>query len=243
MLKKEQVAQLRDMGFSKEDIEKAAKVASQKGVDIIDVLTKAATNTHPTNSTRPPSAQQPSATQTNSTRPPSAQQRQVQPFQYRPLVKPRDQINLDEYDVIYRDNDQTNFMGQEDQREQGMPMALKNVSNCCYLNSLLQMFFLMPRFVEIVLKANPISKEQLDIVVPNSIRNKRIFNSFSLLKSLQNLFSGMILSTRRCLDPSDILRNLVDSLGNKISYGEEKDLSEISLQFISRLQECVIYTQ
>lgn len=35
----------------------------------------------------------------------------------------------------------------------------------------------------------------------------------------------------------------MDSLGNKISYGEEKDLSEISLQFISRLQECVLYTE
>jgi hypothetical protein len=46
----------------------------------------------------------------------------------------------------------------------------------------------------------------------------------------------MILTTKKSLDPSDILRNLVDSLGNKISYGDEKDLSEISLQFISRLQ-------
>ena len=87
------------------------------------------------------------------------------------------------------------------------------------MNSLLQMFFLMPKFVDIVLSARPISKEQLDIIVPNGIRNKRIFNSFGLLRSLQSLYSNMILSTKKLLDPSDILRNLVDSLGNKISYG------------------------
>lgn len=77
----------------------------------------------------------------------------------------------------------------------------------------------MPKFVDIVLSARPISKEQLDIIVPNGIRNKRIFNSFGLLRSLQSLYSNMILSTKKLLDPSDILRNLVDSLGNKISYG------------------------
>lgn len=110
-------------------------------------------------------------------------------------------------------------MGQDDRREDGIPVALKNVSNCCYLNSLLQMFFLMPKFVEIVLNARPIPKEELDKIVPNGIRNKRIFNSFGLLRSLQQLYSNMILTTKKALDPSDILRNMVDSLGNKISYG------------------------
>lgn len=83
----------------------------------------------------------------------------------------------------------------------------------------------MPKFVEIVISAKPMSKEQLDLAVTNGIRNKRVYNSFALLRSLQSLYSSMILTTKKVLDPSDILRNLVDSLGNKISYGEEKDLS------------------
>mgnify|MGYP000881453270 CR=1 FL=1 len=108
---------------------------------------------------------------------------------------------------------------QEDRREEEVPVALKNVSNCCYLNSLLQMFFLMPKFVEITLNAKPIPKEELDQIVPNGIRNKRIFNSFGLLRSIQNLYSHMILTTKKSLDPSEVLKNMVDSLGNKISYG------------------------
>lgn len=35
---------LKDMGFSKEEIERAAKIANEKNIDIIDVLTKPASN-------------------------------------------------------------------------------------------------------------------------------------------------------------------------------------------------------
>lgn len=238
MLSKNEIARFKEMGFSKDDIDKAAKIAAEKKMDLLDVLTKSTSN----GSTSQNQSQN-QGQKYNSKQHRDKGQRLVTPFVYRPLIKPRNQIVMDEYECIFRENDFTSAGDVEDRREDGIPIALKNVSNCCYLNSLLQMFFLMPKFVDIVLTARPISKEQLDHVVTNSIRNKRIFNSFGLLRSLQQLFSNMILSTKKALDPSDILKNLVDSLGNKIGYGEEKDLSEISLQFISRLQECVIYTE
>jgi len=45
------------------------------------------------------------------------------------------------------------------------------------------------------------------------------------------------------MDPSDVLLNLVDSVGEKISYGEEKDLSEINIMIIERLSEGLSYTK
>jgi hypothetical protein len=45
------------------------------------------------------------------------------------------------------------------------------------------------------------------------------------------------------LDPTDILKNLVDSVGNKLSYGEEKDLFEINMCIIERLSECLEHTK
>jgi hypothetical protein len=52
----------------------------------------------------------------------------------------------------------------------------------------------------------------------------------------------MALTSRKYLDPSEVLRNLVDSVGEKLSYGEEKDLFEINIVIIERLSECLTYT-
>ena len=45
----------------------------------------------------------------------------------------------------------------------------------------------------------------------------------------------MAMSSRKYLDPEPVLKNLVDSVGERISYGEEKDLFEINMQIIERL--------
>lgn len=53
----------------------------------------------------------------------------------------------------------------------------------------------------------------------------------------------MSLTSRKYLDPSEVLQNLVDSVGDKLSYGEEKDLSEINIMIIERLSEGLSYSQ
>jgi ubiquitin carboxyl-terminal hydrolase 25/28 len=53
----------------------------------------------------------------------------------------------------------------------------------------------------------------------------------------------MFLTSKKYLDPSQVLQNLVDSVGEKISYGEEKDLSEINIMIIERLSEGLTYSQ
>jgi ubiquitin carboxyl-terminal hydrolase 25/28 len=53
----------------------------------------------------------------------------------------------------------------------------------------------------------------------------------------------MALTSKKYMDPSDVLLNLVDSVGEKISYGEEKDLSEINIMIIERLSEGLSYTK
>lgn len=45
----------------------------------------------------------------------------------------------------------------------------------------------------------------------------------------------MSLTSKKYLDPSEVLQNLVDSVGEKLTYGEEKDLSEINIMIIERL--------
>ena len=58
----------------------------------------------------------------------------------------------------------------------------------------------------------------------SKIKRKRLENEFRLLRVLKETFYRMAMSSRQFLDPEPVLKNLVDSLGERISYGEEKDL-------------------
>ena len=53
-----------------------------------------------------------------------------------------------------------------------------------------------------------------------------------MLFKLKHFFTTMYLTSKRYLNPTSVLQNLVDSVGEKISYGEEKDLSEINILII-----------
>ena len=61
---------------------------------------------------------------------------------------------------------------------------------------------------------------------------KRIKSEYQMLAKLKHFFTTMTLTSKRYLDPTTVLQNLVDSVGEKISYGEEKDLSEINILII-----------
>lgn len=58
-----------------------------------------------------------------------------------------------------------------------------------------------------------------------------------MLAQFKKFFTTMALTSKKYLDPSAVLQHLVDSVGEKVSYGEEKDLSEINILIIERLSE------
>ena len=124
-------------------------------------------------------------------------------------------------------------VSREDIREVNNPVGLLNVSNCCYLNSLLQCYFLMGSLTREILQAEPMAS--LPEAPESRVKNKRIQNEYKLLAALQETFARMKLSSRKYLDPSPVLRNLVDSVGEKIEYGDEKDLHEINMCIVERL--------
>ena len=47
----------------------------------------------------------------------------------------------------------------------------------------------------------------------------------------------MILANRRYVDPTQVLKSLVDDFGNRILVGEQKDIGEFNMNFIERLEE------
>lgn len=63
-------------------------------------------------------------------------------------------IKLTDYEIVYsRSGVKENAYGRDELREPNTPVGLFNVSNCCYLNSLLQCYFLMGAFTREILSA------------------------------------------------------------------------------------------
>lgn len=53
----------------------------------------------------------------------------------------------------------------------------------------------------------------------------------------------MKLSSKKYLNPLPVLKNLVDSVGEKIEFGDEKDLHETNMSIVERLSECLMFTK
>jgi len=133
-------------------------------------------------------------------------------------------------------------------RPSGLPVGLKNIGNTCYVNSLFQTYFMSEKFVAAILQYNP-EVILLDDYMTASESNKtdrdvkkvRIEASIKLAKSLQRLFAMMIKSHKRYVDPTEVLNSVVDDLGQKIPIGDQKDVTEYHLNFLSRIEEAFYY--
>lgn len=118
-------------------------------------------------------------------------------------------------------------------RTPGMPVGMKNVGNTCYFNSLLQAYFMIPEFVkEILTFKEPVVRSQ-----DNSQQARLQSASLKLVKQLQRLFSMMIRSHRRYIDPSSVLNALVDDFGNQLMIGDQKDVGEFNMVLVSRIED------
>ena len=63
-------------------------------------------------------------------------------------------------------------------REAEYPVGLLNVSNCCYLNSLLQCYFLMDRFKTAILTAEPLPGFEEVLAAESKTKVKRIRSEY-----------------------------------------------------------------
>ena len=84
-----------------------------------------------------------------------------------------------------------------------------NIGNTCYFNSLLQTYFSIPELVNQVLQYKLLGgdKEKDDI-------------KLQFIKHLQVLFSRLISSNSKFADPQNILSNMTDSFGERITFAD-----------------------
>jgi ubiquitin carboxyl-terminal hydrolase 25/28 len=98
------------------------------------------------------------------------------------------------------------------------PCGLKNIGNTCYFNSLIQIYFNLPLFVEEIMRFNPDEKFSL-ADIPERQRadiEKKVNANKKLIKELQVLFANMALSDKKYADPSKVMNSIMDDSGNPV---------------------------
>jgi len=66
---------------------------------------------------------------------------------------------------------------------------------------------------------------------------KRKLSSCRLVDNLRTLFCQLIASDRKYADPTPVLTALVDDYGNELAIGDQKDIGEFNLLFLSRIED------
>ena len=90
-------------------------------------------------------------------------------------------------------------------RKEGAGVGLRNIGNTCYFNSLLQIYYSIPSFVEKVF----ILKDE-EIKVPDELKSKKINSGRVIITELKKVFASLALGNKSYVEPSAILKAIVD---------------------------------
>eukprot|EP01122_Echinamoeba_exundans_P013317 TRINITY_DN5797_c0_g1_i1.p1 TRINITY_DN5797_c0_g1~~TRINITY_DN5797_c0_g1_i1.p1 ORF type:complete len:1044 (-),score=252.43 TRINITY_DN5797_c0_g1_i1:14-3145(-) len=121
------------------------------------------------------------------------------------------------------------------QRDPKLPVGLKNVGNTCYLNSLLQTYFMMPQLRKRVLSLDLKSPSPKPSNDPNPASPPGKDDTTPFMKELQRMYSYLIASQEKFFDPSKLFKSLVDEQGNPVRIGSQEDVGEFNDLFLWRV--------
>ena len=107
------------------------------------------------------------------------------------------------------------------------------------------MYFTIPEFVIPILafKDDPASPQDVEMQSAeqqqseDALTKKLAESGRNLIKELQKLFTAMAVSNKKYLDPSGVLKAIVNSQGEQMTIGEEKDIREFNDVLLSRIKD------
>uniref|UniRef100_A0A3Q2QAE0 Ubiquitin carboxyl-terminal hydrolase 25 n=1 Tax=Fundulus heteroclitus TaxID=8078 RepID=A0A3Q2QAE0_FUNHE len=114
-------------------------------------------------------------------------------------------------------------------RKDNCPVGLKNVGNTCWFSAVIQSLFNLLEFQRLVLNYSPPARV-LDLP-----RNQKEHRNLPFMQELRNLFSLMVGSKRKYVDPSRAVEILKDAF--KSSESQQQDVSEFTHKLLDWLED------
>ena len=131
-------------------------------------------------------------------------------------------------------------------------VGLKNIGNTCYVNALIQTYFMIPSVLESIvafpLREETIPKDHIEDVHMTEVAEKKVANhldekfSGEFLFEMRKLFTNMVLSNKTYVDPSSALQKLKNAENKQYQIGEMEDLPEFNSLFLSRLEQGIEFS-
>ncbi|XP_075710617.1 ubiquitin carboxyl-terminal hydrolase 25 isoform X3 [Rhinoderma darwinii] len=114
-------------------------------------------------------------------------------------------------------------------RQENCPVGLKNVGNTCWFSAVIQSLFNLLEFRRLVLNYNPPASAQ---DVP---RNQKEHRNLPFMRELRYLFSLLVSSKRKYVDPSRAVEILKDAF--KSNDSQQQDVSEFTHKLLDWLED------
>ncbi|KAJ7996082.1 hypothetical protein DPEC_G00233380 [Dallia pectoralis] len=114
-------------------------------------------------------------------------------------------------------------------RMENWPVGLKNVGNTCWFSAVIQSLFNLLEFQRLVLHYSPPAHVQ------DLPRNQKEHRNLPFMQELRNLFSLMVGSKRKYVDPSRAVEILKDAF--KSSESQQQDVSEFTHKLLDWLED------
>ncbi|XP_066455210.1 ubiquitin carboxyl-terminal hydrolase 25 isoform X4 [Eleutherodactylus coqui] len=114
-------------------------------------------------------------------------------------------------------------------RQDNCPVGLKNVGNTCWFSAVIQSLFNLQEFRRLVLNYSPPASAQ---DVP---RNQKEHRNLPFMRELRYLFSLLVSSKRKYVDPSRAVEILKDAF--KSNDSQQQDVSEFTHKLLDWLED------
>ncbi|XP_043937004.1 ubiquitin carboxyl-terminal hydrolase 28 isoform X1 [Protopterus annectens] len=116
-------------------------------------------------------------------------------------------------------------------RTDNWPVGLKNVGNTCWFNAVIQSLFHLPEFRRLILNC------QFTKSILESNRNPCEKRNLAFMMELRSLFSLMLASNRKFVDPSPALGLLKDAF--RTTEAQQQDVSEFTHKLLDWLEDAL----
>ncbi|XP_026129759.1 ubiquitin carboxyl-terminal hydrolase 25-like isoform X5 [Carassius auratus] len=114
-------------------------------------------------------------------------------------------------------------------RQENCPVGLKNVGNTCWFSAVIQSLFNLLEFQRLVLHYSPPARVQ------DLPRNQKEHRNLPFMQELRCLFSLLVGSKRKYVDPSRAVEILKDAF--KSSESQQQDVSEFTHKLLDWLED------